>query len=444
MYLRRKVDDFLEQWIENPEHKPLVIHGPRNIGKRESILHFAANRYTHIVEINLANEEQFHTIINEGYGAEAIIKQITLLDPTKEFVAGKTLLFFDELQAFPPIATALKAFCIDGRFDVICSGALTKFDALKIESISVGYKSDYTMYSLDFEEFLWAKGYGQSPIDELLAHMHELKPLSSVQMDVFGSLFFEYCLLGGMPEVITHYLQSNTFTGSLELQHRLLSAYEADIITYAQGMDANRMLKVFSDIPAQLAKENKKFTLSRLEHGARFKDYRDGIEWMVQAWMVNISYCLDYPELPLQGNYDPAKFKLYLPDTGLFVSRLDDEAQNDLRAKRNLGVCNGALYEQCVSEALIKSGYDLYYYKRPDSTLRQEFFVRTMNSLVPIEVKETSPKAKALRTFMQSDKYPDISWGIQLGKGNIGLVDDIYIFPYFCAFLLKRYLKDRA
>jgi len=209
-------------------------------------------------------------------------------------------------------------------------------------------------------------------------------------------------------------------------------------------VDRKRTLKVFNAIAAQLGEKNKKFTLSRLEHGARFKDYRDSIEWLVQAGMVNISYCLEHPELPLKGNYDPTKYKLYLSDTGLLVSMLDDEAQDDLRTNRNLSVCNGALYEQIVAEALVKSGYALCYYKRPDSTLEQDFFVRTMNSLVPIEVRETSPKTKALKTFIQSDSYPDISWGIKLGKGNIGLADDIYTFPYFCTFLLKRYLKDRA
>ncbi len=444
MYLRRKVDGFLAEWKENPKHTPLVIHGARDIGKRESIRHFAEGRYRHIVEINLAKEEKYHTIINDGYAAEAIIKHITLLDPAKQLSEGETLIFFDELQAFPPIATALKAFDIDGRFDVICSGALTRYDAIKIESISVGYKSDYTMHSLDFEEFLWAKGYDESVVDELLIHMQELKPLSSVQMDIFESLFFEYVLLGGMPEVITQYLESNTFTGSVKLQRRLLSTYEGDIRTYAQGVDRKRTLKVFNAIAAQLGEKNKKFTLSRLEHGARFKDYRDSIEWLVQAGMVNISYCLEHPELPLKGNYDPTKYKLYLSDTGLLVSMLDDEAQDDLRTNRNLSVCNGALYEQIVAEALVKSGYALCYYKRPDSTLEQDFFVRTMNSLVPIEVRETSPKTKALKTFIQSDSYPDISWGIKLGKGNIGLADDIYTFPYFCTFLLKRYLKDRA
>jgi predicted AAA+ superfamily ATPase len=443
MYLKRKIDPFLDQWERDPNHKPLIIHGPQGIGKRESIRHFAVKRYTHIVEIDLAKEAKFHAIVNDGYSAQSVIKYITLLDPTKKFVEGETLLILDGLQAFPSIATALKAFQIDRRFDVICTGAPTSYDAERIESLSVGYKSDYIMHSLDFEEFLWAKGYDESVVDDLLFHMYELKPLNSVQMDVFESLFFDYVVLGGMPEVIKNHILSNTFTGSLQLQRQLLSDYEEDITKYAYGMDQGRILNVFRHIPSQLARENKKFQIARIESGGRFKDYRGCIEWLDQAGMVNVCYGLNFPELPLKGNYDATKYKLYLSDTGLLVSMLDDEAQDDLRANKNLGVYKGALYEQIVAEALVKSGYALYYYNRPNSTLKQDFFIRTMNSLVPIEVKSNTGRSKSLRTLITSDRYPDITWGIKLSRGNIGFSDGIYTFPYFCAFLLRRYLKDR-
>jgi predicted AAA+ superfamily ATPase len=178
-------------------------------------------------------------------------------------------------------------------------------------------------------------------------------------------------------------------------------------------------------------------------HGARFKDYRGCIEWLRDAGMIHICYCLNFPELPLRGNYDETKYKIYFFDTGLFVAMLDDEAQEDLRGNKNLDVYKGALYENIVGEALRKCGYDLYYYKREDSTLEQDFFVRTAKSLLPIEVKATRGTAKSLRTLIQSDKYPDIDCGIKLTAGNIGFSDGIYTFPYFCAFLLKEYLKRK-
>ena len=179
-----------------------------------------------------------------------------------------------------------------------------------------------------------------------------------------------------------------------------------------------------------------------MESGARFKDYRGCIEWLEDAGMVNMCYCLNNAELPLKGNYDINKFKIYFCDTGLFVALLDDEAQDDLRANKNLSVYKGALYESIVGEALVKAGYQLYYFKREDSTLEEDFFVRTANELIPIEVKAKNSKAKSLDQLIKSDKYSDISYGIKCCGGNVGFENNIYTFPYYCTFLLKRYLKE--
>lgn len=195
------------------------------------------------------------------------------------------------------------------------------------------------------------------------------------------------------------------------------------------------------DIPVQLAKENKKFQISKVAKGARFKDYRGCVEWLETAGIVNVCHCLSFPELPLRGNYDENKFKMYFADTGLFVSMLDDEASDDFRANRNLGVYKGALYESVVGEALRKAGYDLYYYKRENSTLEEDFFVRSSDALIPVEVKSKNGTAKSLRTLIASDSYPDIRFGIKLTAGNIGSSNGIFTAPYFTTFLLRRLLK---
>lgn len=307
----------------------------------------------------------------------------------------------------------------------------------------MGYKTDYQMHSLDFEEFLWAKGYDSGFIQDLLEHMLEIKPFNQITMSLASGLFLDYCILGGMPAVVRDYIVKNTFEGSLDTQRQLITDYKEDIRKYADGMDQTRILNVFNKIPVQLAKDNKKFQISKVASGARFKDYRGCIEWLNDAGMVNLCYCLHLPELPLKGNYDEAKYKLYFADSGLLVSMMDDETQDDLRANKNLGVYKGALYENVVGEALVKSGYGLYYYKREDSTLEEDFFVRSASDLIPVEVKSTNGRSKSLRTLISSEKYPDISYGIKLTSGNIGYSDNIYTFPYFCAFLLKRYLAEK-
>ena len=223
-------------------------------------------------------------------------------------------------------------------------------------------------------------------------------------------------------------------------ERQLIADYQEDIRKYADGMDQTRILNVFQHIPVQLARDNKKFQISKVASGARFRDYRGCIEWLNDAGMVNICCCLNFPELPLKGNYDETKYKLYFADSGLLVAMLDEEAQEDLRANKNLGVYKGALYENVVGEALVKAGYQLYYYKRENSTLEQNFFVRTASALIPVEVKAQKGTAKSLRTLITSDKYEDIHCGIKFTAGNVGFRDDIYTFPYFCVFLLKRYL----
>ncbi|WP_290724970.1 ATP-binding protein [Fibrobacter sp. UBA2449] len=440
MYLKRKLDDFLLEWKKSADRKPLIVKGARQIGKTESIKHFAAN-YENFVNINFVLEKKYKTICEDGYTVQDVIRNISRIDSEKKFVPGKTLILFDEIQDYPEIATSLKSFCIDGRFDVICSGSMLGINYKRIESNSVGYKSEFQMQSMDFEEFLWATGYGSDVVNDLLSHMRSVTPFNQTDMNVFGGLFMDYCLLGGMPEVVRSFVEKGTFEGTLALQRALIADYKEDIKKYVEGIDKTRVLNVFNSIPVQLAKENKKFQISKVASGAKFKDYWGCIEWLDDAGMVNLCHCLHTPELPLRGNFEETKYKIYFKDTGLLVANLDDESQEDLRANRNMNVYKGALYENIVAEILNKQGYELFYYKKENSTLEQDFFVRTKKTLVPVEVKAKAGTAKSLSTLVKSDAYPDITTGIKFIAGNIGFQNNIYTFPYFCAFLLKRYLS---
>ena len=441
-YLKRKIDDFLLKWKEDKDKKPLIVKGCRQVGKTESIRHFSkVAGYQSVIEINFVKDEKYKKITLDGYSASAIIKNISLLDPSKSFIPGKTLIFFDEISDFPDIATSLKFFKEDGRFDVICSASMLGINYKKIESNSVGYKTDYEMYSMDFEEFLWAKGYSEATIEDILSHMKTLAPFSELEMSLFHGIFLDYVILGGMPAVIKEYIEKGTFEGSLDTQHQLIADYKEDIRKYAEGIDQTRILNVFNSVPSQLAKENKKFQISKVEKNAKFRDYRGCTEWLVDAGVINACYCLNVAELPLSGNCDIDKYKLYFSDTGLLVSLLDEESQEDLRANKNLGVYKGALYENIVAEALVKSGYKLYYYKKDNGTLEEDFFIRTANNLIPIEVKAKGGHSKSLRTLISSNEYPDIAYGFKLSANNVGYNEHIYTFPYFCTFLLKRMMK---
>ncbi|HCS67579.1 MAG TPA: AAA family ATPase [Oribacterium sp.] len=439
-YLTRKADHFLMEWKKNKDHYPLIIKGARQVGKTATIRKFAREQYAHVIEINFITEPAYKSIIEEGFSAGNVTKLISRIDPSKHFEAGNTLIFFDEIQDFPEIATTLKFFKEDGRYDVICSGSLLGVQYHRIASISVGAKTDYQMYSMDFEEFLWAKGYAEDVIEDMLQHMLSGTAFSATEHAMYSTLFLEYCILGGMPAIVQNYIERGTFEGSQALQRQLLMDYENDIVKYADGLDKAKILGVYRSIPAQLAKENKKFQYSKVAKNARSKDYMGCVEWLKDAGLISVCSCLQFPELPLKGNVNEEKFKVYMADTGLLVANLDDEAQLDLRANKNLGVYKGALYENFAAEALTKQGYGLYYYAKENSTLEEDFFIRSANELIPVEVKANTNRSKSMAQLIKSDSYPDIRHGIKLTVGNVGISEAIVTFPYFCTFLLKRYM----
>ena len=443
MLLKRKIDSYLQSWKTSLGKKPLIVNGARQIGKTRSIEWFAKNNYGHVVQINFVEQPKYKGIFDDGFEVDSIIKNISLLNPDYEFVANDTLLFFDELQACPNCATALKFFKIDGRYDVICSGSLMGINYREIESNSVGYKEDYEMHSMDFEEFLWAKGYSEDFVEGLYRHMHELKPFSQLQLDVLFGLFREYVTLGGMPEVVNTYIRNNNFSGTLELQRQLLKDYEEDITKYVEGLDKAKVKAIYNHISTFLAKENKRFQITKVARNARNRDYVGCVDWLADAGVINVCYCMNYPELPLKGNYDPKLYKIYFKDTGLLIASLDEEAQDDLRANKNLGTYKGAIYENIVGDMLVKQGYGLFYYSSDKPALEMDFFVRDADSLIPVEVKAMDGATASLNNLLKDDKYPDVKYGIKLGYKNVGFNGKSYTFPYFLTFLLKRFVAGR-
>lgn len=441
--LKRKIDKYLTDWKNRPDRKPLIIKGARQIGKTRSVEWFASQNYASVIEINFIEQKKYREIFNDGFEVNAILKNISLLNPELKFIPGNTIFFFDELQACPNCATSLKFFKLDGRFDVICSGSLMGISYNEIESNSVGYKEDYEMHSMDFEEFLWAKGYNDEFTADLFSHMLDVRPLSELQMDTLMSLFRDYVIIGGMPEVVSTYVRNKNFSGTLDIQRQLLKDYEEDITKYVEGLDKAKVKAVYNHISTFLAKENKRFQITKIARNARNRDYMGCVEWLADAGVVNVCYCLNQPELPLKGNYDPKMYKIYFKDTGLLIASLDEEAQEDLRANKNLGTYKGAIYENIVGDMLVKQGYRLFYYHSDKPALEMDFFIRSADSLIPVEVKANDGATASLNRLLNDDKYNDVKYGIKLGYRNIGFNGKFYTFPYFLTFLLKRFVAER-
>ena len=441
--LKRKIDNYLIEWKNNPNRLPLIVKGARQIGKTNAIRNFGKNNYKVFIEINFVLSPEFKTIFDRSFNVDEIIKEITLRKPEIEIIPNETLIFFDEMQECVSAATSLKSFKEDGRYDVICSGSLMGINYKKIESNSVGNKEDYILHSMDFEEFLSAKGYKENVINDMLNSMIKLEPLSNTMYDVMLESFKEYMVTGGMPAIVSNFIENKNFSGVLKMQQQILLDYEEDITKYAEGLDQSKILTVYKNIPVFLGNENKKFQITKIQDGARNREYIGVLDWLDRAGIVNICYSLSQLSLPLKGNYNPSNYRLYFGDTGLLIGSLDPEAQDDLRKNQNFNTYKGAIYENVIADMLVKQGYNLYFYKNEKGTLEMDFFIRDEKSLIPIEVKANDNSATSLNNLIDNDKYNDIKYGIKLCNKNIGFNGKFYTFPYFMAFLLKRFLIEK-
>ena len=285
--LRRKIDQFLVDWKNAPSHKPIILKGARQTGKTTSVLQFAEQHYQSVISINFYEHPEYKQIFEDGYSPDAIIRNISLIHPEAKFPEGSTLIFFDEVQQYMDATTSLKFFSLDGRYDVICSGSSLGVNYCSVSSVSVGYKQDVNMFSMDFEEFLWACGYSEEIVSEIVGHMQNLEPFSELMMKQMEQRFMDYILTGGMPAIVSRYVQQKNFSGILQMQEQILKDYDDDISKYTEGLEAAKVHNVYRHIAPQLGKENHKFQVTKLGHGARAYEYQGREEWLKDAGVIN-------------------------------------------------------------------------------------------------------------------------------------------------------------
>ena len=434
--LKRKIDNVLEEW-KNREHNPLIIRGTRQIGKTTSIMEFAKKNYESVIEINFISNPEYTRIFRNVFSVDSIVLELSILNSNLKFIPGNTLIFFDEVQEYMDATTSLKFFALDKRFDVICSGSCpVKNDA------SIGYKEDITMYSLDFEEFLWAKGYDENIINILMNNVLELKPYSDLVLDKMNSLFMEYILVGGMPKIVSTYIEQGNYSGIPNRQNQLYQDYLDDIRKYVEGLDASRVENMYLHVASQLGKDNPKFQITKLGHGARANQYEGCAQWLADAGVVNVGHCLNSLVLPLKGNENPNNYRIYFADTSLLVSSMDEDSRNDLLIDKNLGVYKGALYENFAAEALVKQGYELFFYRSEDSRTELDFLIRLKDNIVPIEIKANKGSARSLNAVIEDKKISEIKYGIKFSNNNIGVANNVLTLPFFTLFMLKRVITN--
>ena len=440
--LQRKIERTLIKWKNTPNHKPLVIKGCRQCGKTFSVNAFAKEYYTHVVYLNFFEHPDYKLAFEGSKQIDSIVMNLTALLPNSRFVSGQTCIILDEIQECSAARTALKFFKIDGRYDVIATGSLLgvcgyKGDETDYNSIPVGYEQHIEMFPLDFEEFLWANGINQEIIELLTKGLQERTPIPPAIHQRMRQLILEYTIVGGMPEVVNRFIATHNMSDVLEEQHSIITGYKEDMVKYAANEDKVRLRAAFDSIPRQLSKENKKFQFSVIKKGARAKEYITGIQWLEDAGIIIRCRNLSITELPLEGNAIEDSFKVYMRDTGLFVSMLEDGTQFDILQGRLYGY-KGAIFENLIADIFTKMGRKLYYYRK-DSGLEIDFVIRYHSECVLVEVKASTGNTKSTKTILQHpDKY-HVYQAIKLGDYNIGEKDGILTLPVYMAFLLREY-----
>ena len=434
--LRRKIQDTLLQWKNTPGHKPLVIKGCRQCGKTFSVREFAKKNYKHEAYLNFLQDSSYASIFSGSLEVNHLVMMMSALLPDAVFEAGTTAIILDEIQDCPDARTALKFFHLDGRFDVICTGSLLGVRGYGKEpkSVPVGYETVIDMFPLDFEEFLWANGISEPMISVLKECLKKESPVPEALHNRFRQLLLQYVVVGGMPEAVQLFVDTKQVGSVLQLQRDIIRSYEDDMIKYADKKDKGRIAECFQSIPKQLSKENKKFQYSVVRKGGTAAQYAGSLQWVEDAGIISRCYNLTLPELPLDGNAIEDVFKVYMKDTGLLISMLEDGTQFDVLQGKLYGY-KGAIFENLIADFFAKMGRKLYYYHK-DSGLEIDFVIRWRGECALVEVKAETGNTKSAATILKHPEKYHVNQCIKLGNYNVGRSGKILTLPLYMGFLL--------
>jgi len=430
--LKRKIYDDLVRWKARDEKLCLLLKGARQVGKTFIIEIFARDNYEYCTIINFVKNPAYKTIFDGDLDVETMIKQISLRVPGVQLVPGKTLIFLDEIQDCPKARAALKFLSQDGRFDVIASGSMLGINYKDVPSYPVGYVEHLEMYSLDFEEFLWANGISPASIDDIRDLYNKKASVPAAMHDRMIDLFKEYIVIGGMPRAVDEFVTTHNFANVLKIQKGIINDYIDDIAKYAEGAEKAKARACFLSIPKHLAKDYKKFQYSIVERGGTARKYGGSLMWLFDADIINFCYNLSIPELPLEGNARSDIFKVYMRDTGLLMAMLEESSQEDI-IDGNLGIYKGAIYENIIADIFSKAGKKLYYFEQ-NGKLEIDFFIRINKIATAIEVKSAdNTKSKSMEAIIA--KY-GVKHGVKLSTKNVGGTKDFDSLPLYMAMFL--------
>ena len=442
---KRKIENILQSWLDDASHKPLVVKGVHQCGKTSSVIDFAQKHFKNVVYLDFREHPDYKKFFTPNLEIDAIVMRITAAMPSVEIEAGETCFVFDEIQDCPRARGSLKYFHLDGRYQVICTGSLLGVNGYKTPnekveeeeaSIPVGFEDIVNMYPMDFEEWLWANGIKDIHIDYLKKCLNSEIPVEEALHDRFRELLLQYTIVGGMPEVVTTFMETKQIGKVLSVQRRIIDDYKSDMVKYAATADKSRIRECFESIPAQLAREYKKFSYTAVRQGSRGRDYAGSLQWIEDAGIIRRCYNTVTTELPLDGNRIQSEFKVYMADIGLLVAMLEEGTQSSI-LEGDLLSYKGAIAENLVADIFGKMGRKLYYYHK-DGGVELDFLMRYKGRCTPVECKATTGNAKSMRTVMKHIEKYHVTSALKLGDYNIGRSDNLLTLPMYMAFLLTE------
>lgn len=430
--LKRKILNDLINWKNTKDKECLLVKGARQVGKTYIIEKFGKNYYDNYVYLNFFRNPNLKNIFEGSLEASEIYKKMSIYIPNFKLVPN-TLIFLDEIQECPNARTALKFLAIDNKYDVIASGSLLGISYKSVPSIPVGYERQLTMYSLDFEEFLWAIGFNENSISYIKEHFENHEKIENGINDEMFRKLREYIVVGGMPDVVNTFIETNNFSDVQKAQDKILFDYNDDIIKYAENVEKPKIRKCYNSIPKQLAKENKKFQYSVVEKGSTSRKYADSVQWLVDANLVIPVYNVSNPILPLDAYSKEDYFKIYLNDIGLICAMYGFDIKAPILENSLSGSAKGGIYENLICDILTKRGYKLHFYKNDDNTQKLEFLITQNSKIIPIEVKAGNSASVSLNNFIIEYKPP---YAYKLITGNIGVSKTKITLPLYMAMFI--------
>lgn len=446
IYLRRKVDSELFRWLKEKDHAPALVSGIRQCGKSRSILEFATNNFKYVNKINFWDTPNAKNVFDDSLVVDEIIKKLSLQFPDFVFIPRETILIFDEIQDCPRARLALKSFKEDGRFEVIASGSYIGLNMEQKSSIPVpmpnGAEEIIRMKTMDFEEFLWANGYTDEQIENLLSYFRKKETIPENIHQKLRSLFKEYICVGGYPETVKKYLDSNNFSTAFKKNESLIFDIKGDPVKRKKDngkplyttTEISRIQKAFDLTLSFDLEDSRRFVLSKISGNSNQRN--DAIDYLLNS---NITFKVNNVQnvsLPLAVKKIESDFKLYYADIGLMITQCGYDTIRSIM-EDSLGMNKGDIFEAAVADSLYKANIPVYYFAK-NSGLEVDFVISFHGHSTLIEAKAKNGNTKSSKTIMSHPEHYGETRLIKFGDYNIGFENNILTLPYYLVFALGK------